>query len=182
MAKRKQETPDTEDRSATEEDPILTYSLEELDEVTDELRKEQDLQAIDTAHTDGSTTDPHQAQEQGLVYNSPSDPPVLPSNDPQGAEVAAGFASSMEASNPDVVDLPDRVDNQDLDLEEDIRTALQLNSETANLTNVRARVREGVAYLRGTVTSQDDIAIVHYLVRDLDGVRDVRNHLAVATA
>jgi hypothetical protein len=155
----------------------LIYSYEELEEVTDDLRKERDLKAIDTAHTDGSTTDPHQAQEQGLVYDPPSDPPVLPSDDPQGAEVAAGFASSMEASNPDVLDLPDRVDNQDLDLEENIQTALRNNSETSHLTDISVTVRNGIAHLNGHVVSEDDIAIVHYLVRDLDGVQDVRNNL-----
>ncbi len=142
--------------------------------------KQQDLQAIDTAHTDGSTTDPHQAQEQGLVYDPPSDPPVLPSDDLQGAEIATGFASSMEASDPGVVDLPDRVDNQDLDLEEDIRMALRFNSETSHLTDVEVMVRNGMAYLSGTVVSEDDIAIVQYLVRDLEGVRDVHNDLRIA--
>jgi len=169
---------DRSESSTTEEAPALIYSYEELEEVTDDLRKERDLKAIDTAHTDGSTTDPHQAQEQGLVYDPPSDPPVLPSDDPQGAEVAAGFASSMEASNPDVLDLPDRVDNQDLDLEENIQTALRNNSETSHLTDISVTVRNGIAYLNGHVVSEDDVAIVHYLVRDLDGVQDVRNNLA----
>ena len=162
------------------EDPTLTYSLEELEEITSDLRKQQDLQARDTAHTDGSTTDPHQAQEQGLVYDPPSDPPVLPSDDLQGVEIAAGFAPSMEASDPDVIDLPDRVDNQDLDLEEDIRTALRYNSETSHLTDVEVMVRNGMAYLSGTVVSEDDIAIMQYLVRDLEGVRDVHNDLRIA--
>ena len=84
----------------------------------------------------------------------------------------------MEASNPDVLDLPDRVDNQDLDLEEDIQTALRNNSETGHLTDISVTVRSGIAYLNGHVVSEDDVAIVHYLVRDLDGVQDVRNNLA----
>lgn len=163
-----------------EDEPILMVSLEAMDEATEKLRKELDMQGIDTAHTDGSTTDPHQAQAQGLVYNPPSDPPVLPSDDLQGAQIAAGFASSIEGSNPDQLDLPERVDNQDLDLEEDVRKSLRNNSETGHLTDVKVAVRNGVVFLAGTVFSQDDIGIVQYFVRDLDGVRDVRNNLQVA--
>jgi osmotically-inducible protein OsmY len=43
-------------------------------------------------------------------------------------------------------------------------------------------VVNGVVWLQGTVTSDDDIAIVEYLVRDLDDVVNVRNQLAVAEA
>ena len=162
------------------DESISVYSLEAGYAAADEQRNATGAQAIDTAHTDGSTSDPHQAQEQGLVYDPPSDPPVLPSDDLQGAEVAAGFASSMEETNPNVMVLPERVDNQDLDLESDIRTALRYNSETSHLHDIAVTVREGVAYLEGTVVSDDDIAIVDYLVRGLTGIRDVRNDLQVA--
>jgi hypothetical protein len=170
-----------EEKDTSKEGPIEEYSLEELDELTDELNKERDVRGpVDTAHSDGSTTNPQQAQEQGLVYEPPSDPPVLPSDDPQGAEIAAGFASSMEETNPDQVDLPPRVDNQDLDLEEDIETVLRTNSETGHLNNVEATVENGIVRLRGTVLSQDDIATVQYLVSDLEGVTEVRSELQVA--
>lgn len=168
---------------STDQTPTVEVSLEELEEATDALkRKEAAGDLIDTQHTDGSTTDPHQAQEQGLVYTPPHDPPVLPSDDPQGAEVAAGFATSMEESNPNVEVLPPRVDNNDLDLEEDIATALRVNSETTHLDNVKVRVQNGVAYLWGTVVSQEDISIVQHLVHDLEGVVDVINDLHIANS
>ena len=166
-----------------EEAPTVELSLEEMDEVTEELNREQDATAlIDTQHTDGSTTNPSEAVEQGLVYTPPHDPPVLPSDDLQGAEVGAGFAPSMEASNPDRERLPPRVDNNDLDVEDDIIAALRFNSETAHLHNINVAVQDGVAHLHGTVVSQDDIGIVEYLIRDLDGVTDVINQLQVAEA
>ena len=56
--------------------------------------------------------------------------------------VATGFAPSMEEANPDVRVLPDRVDNQDLDLEDDIRTVLRNNSETGHLADVQVARRE----------------------------------------
>lgn len=170
-----------DDTAQIEEQSIETYSIEALYELADILRKEQDIEAINTAHTDGSTTNPHQAQEQGLVYDPPTDPPVLPSDDRQGAEIAVGFASSMEEIDPGVTDLPERVDNQDLDLEQDIRIALKNNSETAHLSDVEVSVQNGVARLYGSVFSEDDIAIVHYFLRDLKGVREVRSRLQVAT-
>lgn len=170
-----------EEEDQPQEAPIEEYSLEELDELTDELKAKQDAEGlVDTAHTDGSTANPQLAQEQGLVYEPPSDPPVLPSDDPQGAEIAAGYASSMEEANPDVEDLPPRVDNQDLDLEEDIATVLRNNSETGHLDDIEITVTNGIAWLRGTVTSREDIAIVQRIVGDVQGVVAVENDLELA--
>lgn len=162
--------------------PVEEVSFEELMELREELESEDvstgDL--INTQDTDGSTTNPTLAQEQGLVYIPPSDPPVVPSDDPQGVEIAAGFASSMEETDLDVLNLPERVDDNDSDLEDDIRTALRYNSETMHLDDVRVYVRNGIAYLRGTVVSEDDITIVDEMVRDIDAVVDVNNELEVA--
>jgi hypothetical protein len=156
-------------------------SLEELEEEDQEHARDRDADGVyDTAHTDGSTTNVQEAMDQGLVYDPPSDPPVLPSDDPGGIEIATGFASSMEEANADEYELPDRVDNQDLDLEEDIRIELHNNSETANLEDVQVRVADGVAWLYGTVMSDEDIAIVEYLVSDIEGVQSVENLLRVA--
>ncbi len=161
--------------------PEVEVSYEELEDVLQELEDDAVIEnPIDTQHTDGSTDDPFVAQDQGLVYTPPSDPPVLPSDDLQGAEIATGFASSMEDSNPDVEDLPDRVDNQDSDLAEDIAISLRNNSETSHLHHIRILVRNGIVRLRGTVFSNEDLAIVDEQVRDLEGVVDVRNELEVA--
>lgn len=168
-------------RSAEEDEPIIEMSLEALDEATERINREQDAEGlIATKYTDGSTSNPADAEEQGLVYTPPSDPPVLASDNSQGAEIAAGFAPSMEESNPDVEVLPARVDNNDLDLEDDIVTVLRYNSETANLDDVSVRVRDGIAYLRGNVYSNEDLAIVQGIIEDLDGVVDVVNELQVA--
>ena len=133
-----------------------------------------------TKQSDGHTHNPRLAWQQGLTYTPPTDPPILPSEeDPQGVEVAAGFAPSMEDSNPDVERLPDTVDNNDLDLLEDIYLVLRNNSETGHLTNIKIQVDRGVVNLLGTVTSEDDIPIVFDLVSDLDGVVEVQNNLQV---
>lgn len=163
------------------EPPVEEVSFEDLMELQEEWSEDTtwgDL--IDTQHTDGSTTNPQHATDQGLVYIPPDDPPVVPSDDLQGVEIAAGFAQSMEDVDLDVLDMPDHVDDNDADLEEDVRMALRYNSETQHLEDVRAYVRNGIVYLRGTVVSEDDITIVDELLRDLDSVVDVDNQLEVA--
>lgn len=168
--------------SIADDASIAEVSLEALEEITIEIERACAATGrIKTQQTDGSTLDPHEAMDQGLVYTPPSDPPILPSDDPQGAKVGAGFAISMEESNPDVEQLPERVANNDLDLEEDIVTALRINSETGHLHNIKLQVHEGVVRLWGSVFSEEDIAIVEHLIRDLDGVVEVVNHLQLAS-
>jgi osmotically-inducible protein OsmY len=67
----------------------------------------------------------------------------------------------------------------DSDIENDLRRALLHNSETTHLDDVRIYVRNGVAYLRGTVDDEEDIAIVEEFIRDLDVVDDVQIELEV---
>jgi hypothetical protein len=136
---------------------------------------------VDTQHSSGHTYNPRIAAEQGLTYTPPHDPPVQPSqDDPQGADVAAGFASSMEDSNPEVERLRRHVNNNDLDLLDDVYEALQTNSETAHLDNVKVQVNQRTVYLLGTVDTQDDMARVHSIVNSLQGIRSIRNNLQVS--
>jgi hypothetical protein len=141
------------------------YSIEDF--VDDEALQEQ-------------TTQPGEAIEEGISYSPPSDPAVVGSEEPDSAEVATGFAPSMEESDPDVDELPAHVDNNDLELEEDVYVALRNNSETANLNDIEVRVTDGVVHLRGSVPDQDDLGYVYAIVSELEGVRDVRSRIEVA--
>jgi osmotically-inducible protein OsmY len=58
--------------------------------------------------------------------------------------------------------------------------ALQNNSETSHLADLHVRVRNVIAYVRGLVESEDDIARVADVVVYLNGVRDVVMDLEVA--
>jgi hypothetical protein len=157
--------------------PVVEISFEEIMELQDELEGDDALgDIIDTAHSDGSTENVHVAMDQGLVYTPPTDPPVIPSDDLQGAEIAAGFASSIE-DEPEIANLPERVDDNDTDAEDDIRRALLYNSETTHLDDVRVYVRDGVAYVRGSVFDDDDIAAVDALIRALDIVDEIQIEL-----
>jgi hypothetical protein len=158
--------------------PVVEVSFEEIMELQDELEGDTSLgDIINTAHGDGSTENVQIAMDQGLVYTPPTDPPVIPSDDLQGVEIAAGFASSID-------DMPD-VDNwdgsdpteDDEEVESDLRKAIRYNSETTHLEDVRIYVRDGIAYLRGTVMDDDDIALVEGFIRDLDMVDEIQNGL-----
>lgn len=162
------------------EPPVVEVSFEEILELQEELEGDDSLgDIIDTANTDGSTDNVQIAMDQGLVYSPPYDPPVVPSDDLQNVEIAAGFGSSIE-DNFEVEDLPESLDDNEAELEADIRKALRYNSETTHLDDVRVYIRNGVAYLRGTVEDDDDIAIVEEFIRDLDYVDDIQNELEVA--
>jgi len=161
------------------EPPVMEVSFEELMELQDEMDGDDSLgDLIDTRHTDGSTDNVQVAMEQGLVYTPPTDPPVVPSDDLQGVEIAAGFASSIEDES-EVENLPEAVDDNDSDAEDDIRKALYYNSETTHLEAVRVDVLNGIAYLRGKVLDEADIDIVEEFVRDLEAVDQIRNEIVV---
>ena len=138
-------------------------------------------QQYDTQHGAGDTYDPEEAQEQGLSYTPPSDPPVRPSDDPEGAEIAAGFAPNMEGSSPDTRDLPEGVDNNDLELANDVEVALRNNSETAELVeDIMIDVQDGRVTIEGAVTTEDDVGRIYDIIIELAGVRDVQSDLDVA--
>src|SRR5215207_8351359 len=83
--------------------PVVEVSFEELLELQDEMEGDDSLgDIIDTAHTDGSTSNVQVAMDQGLVWDPPDDPPVVPSDGLQNVEIAAGFAHSIEDDNWDV--------------------------------------------------------------------------------
>ncbi len=148
-------------------------------DVDEELATEQ---IFDTQHGEGHTYNPQQAADQGLSYTPPTDPPTVPSkDDPQGVEIAAGFAPSMEHAEIDVEDLPTHLDDSDLEIRDDVLEALRYNSETADLTGIAVAVREGIVYLVGIVPTEDDIAQVYNIVGDLEGVVRIVNHLQVGS-
>lgn len=124
---------------------------------------------------EGGTQDPREAAEEGLSYTPPTDPAVRPPTDEESTtQFAAGFAHSVEAAPDSARDLPDRVARGDLQLETAVRDALRDNSETGHLTAVDVAVDAGVVTLDGTVPTQADLAMVHEIVRQIDGVARVR--------
>jgi len=155
---------------------------EESDQEADEFAEEDMIveRLEDLEPDDDLTTDELEATEEGIPYRAPSDPPVLPSDDLEGVDIAAGFAPSVEETYPDSEEVPQRVEMGDLELQQHVCTVLRENSETAHLTDIEVLVTRGIVVLRGPVSDEQDIAIVDEIVSDLDGVRAVRNELRVA--
>jgi len=144
-------------------------------DVAEDLGPEE---SFDTQHGEGHTYNPHVAQDQWLTYTPPTDPPTLP-GDSLDTEIAAGFGHSMEARDPAVEDLPARINNNDLDLQDDVQLVLRNNSETSHLTELKIQVDQGIVTLLGSVPSEADIARVDDIVRALDGVVGIKNQLQV---
>jgi len=134
---------------------------------------------VDLEPDEELASDEIEAAEEGIPYRAPSDPAVLPSDDLEGVDVAAGFAPSMEETEPDAERLPERVERGDLEIQDHVCTMLRNNSETGDLTDIEVLVSRGIVLLRGSVPSEQDISIVDDIVSDLDGVRAVRNELRV---
>ncbi len=174
-------TPEADDTENKESNDLLSMPNPEEKEEAEEDNINADLaqdDLVDTQHSDGHTYNPRIASDQGLTYTPPHDPAVLPSeDDPQGAEIAAGYAPSMEETDPDRERLPRAVDNNDLDLLDNVYEALNNNSETAHLDNIKVQVNNKIVYLLGTVETQDDVGRVHTIVNSLDGIRAIRNNL-----
>lgn len=173
------ESPVFEDESLPDEIPQeLLVSLDaQEDEAEEDLAE---LDHYDTQHSDGHTYDVSVANDQVLTYTPPTDPPVMPSmDDREGIDIAAGFGLSMEDSDPDVEILPEGIDDNDLDLEEDVYEAIRFNSETQNLTGVRVRAGNGVVALFGTVPDDQDMERLVDLIEDMEAVERVVNRLVV---
>jgi osmotically-inducible protein OsmY len=166
------------DQPHIENDEERLAHLEDDDIDLDQEMAEE--QVFDTQHGEGHTYNVWHTQQQGLTYTPPTDPPIVPSEDrPEGVEIAAGFAPSMEASDPESRELVGRVAHSDLELQDRVYEALRYNSETVGLTNVAVRVEDRVVHLLGTVPGEEDLGLVYSVVSDLEDVARVENHLRV---
>lgn len=58
----------------------------------------------------------------------------------------------------------------DLSMENRVYAALQTNSKTSHLTNVKVYAKKGVVTLLGLASNEDEIVQVYDLVKELDGI------------
>lgn len=173
-----------EDTSIVDEFEGDEISLEALEERLAEEEREAEFDEdgpVDTQHGDGTAYYPLKAQQQGLVYIPPDDPPILPSDDPQGIEIAAGFAKESQFEDPRGEYVPERLAGGDWDLQARIESVLHKSSLTNQMGDVRVQVADGIAYLSGKVETLDDIDVVCSVVQEIDGVVDVEEELIVTS-
>ena len=178
---------DPGDTWAANDTPVVEVSFEALEEDLLAEQRESELDEdgpVDTQHSDGSASTPMEAQDyRGLVYTPPDEPPILPSDSPEGIEIVAGFGKDLEEDDdPREQILPPTVADNDLDLQEKILYVLRHSSETNRMPpDVQVEVEDGIVYLTGQVETLDDVDLVSTLVQDIEGVVDVEEDLTVAS-
>jgi hypothetical protein len=159
-------------------------SFEAIEERLAEVEREAEFDEdgpVDTQHGDGTAYYPLKAQQQGLVYIPPDDPPILPSDDPQQIQIAAGFAKEAQFEDPRGEYVPERLAGGDWDLQGRVESVLRKSSLTNQMSDVRVKVEDGIVYLSGEVDTLDDIDVVCSVIQQIEGVEDVEEELIVTS-
>jgi hypothetical protein len=126
------------------------------------------------------TNDPNIAAEEGLAYVPPSDPPVVPSADPQGARVAAGFATSALDEPYDSGHHQESVTDED-EMTSRVREALLADSLTSRYAEgLEIETEGGRVWLRGTVDDVDDSDALIEVASRVSGVTEVLDETELA--
>jgi hypothetical protein len=135
---------------------------------------------VDSDLREGETDNPLVAIEEGMTYVAPSDPPVVPSDDPQGLEIGAGTGTSA-------MDEPYDDDHQDgeLDAESElsarIREAIRADAATsAYADRIIVATVGSTAILRGVVDDLSDGDELAAVAARVAGIEDVRDETEVA--
>jgi hypothetical protein len=158
-----------EGASGVIEDNALVDSPESL-----ELLEDLDLRSDETS-------DPNVAAEEGLAWVPPSDPPIVPSSEPGGASIAAGFGSSAldEPYDADHHDSPLSAEDE---MSDRVREALRADASTTQYADsVDIESEGGRIVLRGVVEDLEDDDNVVAVASTVTGVAEVVDRLVVAT-
>ena len=128
---------------------------------------------------DEETDDPMEAIQEGYTYVPPIDPPIVPSDNLEGAEVASGFGVSS-------LDEPYDIDHHDEFLPDDdemtarVRDALRADSSTtAYAGRIAIAVRNNIVTLRGVVDDLTDAENLQAVAGYVDGIVDVIDETTV---
>jgi hypothetical protein len=145
-----------------DQDAVL--ELDEIESVRPATLSEQEWGI--TASPDlrsGETDDPLVAIEEGQTYVPPSDPPIVPSDDPEGIESPGGEQLDAEG-----------------DLNARIREELRADAATTALADrLEIAVIGSTAIIRGTVDGIEDTDALVEVASRVDGIADVRDETEV---
>jgi hypothetical protein len=118
----------------------------------------------------GETGDAEVAAEEGMTWVPPVDPPVIPSDDPGGIEIAAGFGVTGDDGQGD----------DEEDMSERVREALRADAATSRYADELAiGAINGVVALRGVVDDIEDSDNVLEVASGVSGVSEVIDELDV---
>jgi hypothetical protein len=128
---------------------------------------------------DEETDDAFTASDEGVVYVPPIDPPTVPSDSPEDAEIASGFGVSA-------LDEPYNEDSHssfalgDDEMTSRVVEAIRADSATtAYADQVAVSVANGIVTLRGEVTDLADSDNLLAVAGYVEGVVDVVDELRV---
>ncbi len=127
--------------------------------------------------SDPGTTDVLDAVENGEVYFPPTDPVVRPANNMEGLVIQGGFADTA-LDDPEGSPNPARIKYNDEDIADRVIAALRNDAYTTDLA-IDVDVEDGVVYLRGRVSSLDDVEQAEEVAGRVDGVEDVEEELEI---
>lgn len=144
------------------------------DDQPDEPDEENLESLVELELRDGETSDPKVAAEEGLAWVPPIDPPVVTdADDPQGAQVAAGFGTDAFAEPYDASHHDSSLSVED-EFEDRIREALRADSSTSRYADsVVIGNRGGTVVVRGLVDDIDDSDNIAAVISNVAGVDEV---------
>jgi len=123
----------------------------------------------------GETANADEAAEEGMTWVAPTDPPVVPSDEPGGVAVAAGFGSTSEDEPYDLDHHSEEIPGED-EMAARVREALRADASTSRYADeVAIGTRDGIVALRGVVddvSDGDDLLAVAQTVTGVDEVID----------
>jgi hypothetical protein len=120
---------------------------------------------VDSDLREGETDNPLVAIEEGLTYIAPSDPPVVPSDDPEGVEVPGSSDT----------------DGAESDINARIREALRADGATSALADrVEIAVVGSTAIIRGQVDGLEDGDALVEVASQVEGIEEVLDQTEVA--
>lgn len=120
---------------------------------------------VDSDLREGETDNPLVAIEEGLAYIAPTDPPIVPSDDPEGVEVPGSSDT----------------DGAESDINARVREALRADAATSALADrVKIAVIGSTAIIRGQVDGIEDGDALVEVASQVDGIEEVLDQTEVA--
>ncbi len=122
------------------------------------------------------TGDYLEAVSEAEPYTPPTDPVVKPDRSTDGVEMLNGFAETAD-DEAAVAQLPGLPRGDD-EIREAVLAALHADAATTDLS-VEVEAQDGVVFLRGVVSSLDDVDLAESVAAEVPGVQEVREELQI---
>lgn len=162
--------------------PTAHYEAENEVAEEDEVAPVAEIPSLlgDEAERKGETSDAFEAAEEGLVYVPPVDPPTVPSDSFENAEVASGMeVSSLEEPYTREGHRSFLMDDDEINAR--VREALRADSRTSRYADdIGIETSDGIVMLHGVVVDLEDSDMLLSVAMQVEGVREVIDKMGFA--